>query len=523
MTKLKLNYEPQPKQAQAHSCPANEILYGGAAGPGKSHYLRMEAFIWCCRIPGLQVYLFRRTFPELEKNHILPSLEQFPKGVAQYKDQKRRWEFNNGAMLHFCHVQFEKDVFNYQGAEIHILLIDELTTFTEFIYLYLFGRNRCALDIPEKYRHKIPSTVCASNPGGVGHQFVKQRWVDFAEPFKLKRATEAEGGMVRCYIPGLLEDNPILQLRDPGYIHKLNALPEPFRTAYMKGDWEIFLGQAFNFNKYDHVIPPMEIPENAEIYMTYDWGYGAPFSILWFWVDADGRLYLFDEWYGCEEAETKNGIRLPDSDIAIQLKMKEQHPAFFARGRDIIRYTGHDSFSKKPDYKGGGQGKSTAEIFTEHDIHLIKADPNRLLKIRQFRERLKTPVNSKNEPTGDMPMLLVYDTCHHFIRTIPTLQTNIKKIEDINDKHPVEDHCYDSVTQICMARPLAITLPATKSAMTDKRIDNLKRGIRTVEDEYTIHAKQEEIETEKDLYANIYGQDPEYVDWEEGDLVSTMH
>jgi hypothetical protein len=85
-------YVPQPKQAMLHRCGANEILYGGAAGPGKSHALRQEGLKWATRIPGLQVYLFRRTYTELEKNHILPSLMDFPLGLGKYRDQKKRWE-----------------------------------------------------------------------------------------------------------------------------------------------------------------------------------------------------------------------------------------------------------------------------------------------------------------------------------------------------------------------------------------------------------------------------------------------
>ena len=121
---LKIDYTPQPKQRELHESPANEILYGGAAGPGKSHALRHEALIWALRIPRLHVYLFRRTKPELEKNHIVPSKEQFPfdpddsSSIGIYKEQKKRWEFYNGSMIHFCYAQYESDIFTYQGAEI---------------------------------------------------------------------------------------------------------------------------------------------------------------------------------------------------------------------------------------------------------------------------------------------------------------------------------------------------------------------------------------------------------------------
>jgi hypothetical protein len=254
-------YEPQEKQAILHRCPANEILYGGAAGPGKSHALRQEALYWATRIDGLNVYLFRRTYPELEKNHILPSLAEYPIGYARYRDQKRRWEFPNGSIIHMCHSQHEKD-------------------------------------IPEEWQHRIPGVICASNPGGVGHEFVKRRWVDYVEPYKFRRASSREGGMLRTYIPGLLQDNKILMERDPEYIHRLDGLPEPFRTAYMEGNWDIFIGQMFYFQRDHHICQPIPIPENAQVYQTFDWGFGKPYSCGWWWADADGRLYRFGELYG---------------------------------------------------------------------------------------------------------------------------------------------------------------------------------------------------------------------------------
>ena len=125
---VELKYKPWPKQMLLHRCPSNEILYGGSAGPGKSHALRHEALAWCMRIPGLHVYLFRRTYPELERNHILPSRLEFPKEVGNFREQKRRWEFVNNSMMHFCHCQHENNVFDYLSAEINMLFIDELTT-----------------------------------------------------------------------------------------------------------------------------------------------------------------------------------------------------------------------------------------------------------------------------------------------------------------------------------------------------------------------------------------------------------
>jgi hypothetical protein len=448
-----VDYTPQPKQLLLHKSPANEILYGGAAGPGKSHALRMEGLVWALRIPRLQVYLFRRIGPELERNHIIPSQMQFPAGVGVFKRQAKRWEFANGSMLHFCHCQYEDDVFGYQGAEINLLLIDELTSFTEFQYDYLRGRVRTTLDVSEAYQHKIPGIISASNPGGPGHQFVKTRWVEFAAAYECKRAPRQEGGMLRQFIPGLLEDNQILMERDPEYEHRLDALPEPYRTAYREGNWDIFLGQMFEFGRKTHVVEPMPIPDDAVVMCTFDWGFGKPYSVGWWWVDGDGRLYRFSELYGCIRGMPDTGVRQPDPEIAVSIRVQEEELGL--TGRRILRLCDPTCFNKKPDYKGGGQGPSTAEVFAEHGLVFSRGDPSRILKIRQVHQRLRVP----RDPDGtqlDMPMLQVYSCCRDFIRTIPTLMADVHHAEDVDTT--MEDHCYDEMALACMARPLSTGL-----------------------------------------------------------------
>jgi hypothetical protein len=526
--KTQIDYLPQPKQEMFHRSPANEVLYGGAAGPGKSHALRFEGLIWCLRIPGLQAYLFRRTYPELEKNHILPALMQFPKDVCTYKKGDKRWEFYNGSMLHLCHCQYEQDVILYQGAEIHLLLIDELTTFTEFIYDYLRARVRCTIPIPDKYKHKIPGIAAGTNPGGVGHGFAKRRWVDFAYPMEVKKAPEKEGGMTRQYIPGLLEDNKILMQNDPRYIHRLDALPEPYRSAYKDGNWEIYLGQAFIFTRKDHVIPPMPIPRNAHLYMTYYWGYGAPFSIGWWWVDADGRLLRFKEWYGAMSPGM--GLRKADSEVAEQINAIEEqlckeydlpmhtetvtpnpddptHEFNVTLIKDIQRICGHDCFQKKPNfYKGGGQGPSTAEIFSRYKIHMSVGDSDRVIKIRAFRERINIPKD------GSRPMLQIYEGCDNFMRTIPDLVMDEHKIEDIDTKG--EDHCYDEACHICMYRPLAVQPDKRRLSSHDKRIEALKKGDMSSYVQYATTMQEMELRRFGYDPNEDFGETEQVEDWE---------
>lgn len=440
-----MDYKAHDKQNILHQSAANEILFGGAAGPGKSVALRMEGLRWALRVPNIQIYLFRRTFPELERNHIIPSLAEFPHPkLCKWNDQKKRWAFPHGAILHMCHCQYEKDVFDYQGAEIHLLLIDELTSFTEFIYDYLRARVRCTLDIPPNWRHKIPGIICASNPGGIGHRFVKKRWVDYAEPLEIVEAPAKEGGMFRQYIPAVLEDNPSLMEMDPGYVARLDGLPEPYRTAYKEGRWDIFIGQMFGFDEKYHVINPMPVPDNVPLYMTFDWGFGKPYSTGWWWVDGDGRLYRFTELYGVMPGQIDAGLRQTDEEIAEEIIKHEKSQGIW--GRRIVRLSDPTCFNKKADYRGGGQGPSTAEVFARAGLVLTPGDPSRILKIRQFHQRLRVFKD------GRMPMLVIYRGCEAFIRTIPLLQPDPNNIEDCDTR--MEDHPYDEAALVCMARPV---------------------------------------------------------------------
>ena len=219
--------------------------------------------------------------------------------------------------------------------------------------------------------------------------------------------------------------------------------------------------------------------------MTYDWGFGAPFSIGWWWVDADGRLYRFAEWYGWN-GTPNGGLRWEDSRVVEALIEKERNMtnnSFLNFSRQPqVRYAGHDCWNKKPDYKGGGQGKSTSEVFAEHGIYLTKADSSRDLKIRQFRERLRVK-------EGEMPMLVVYSTCEQFIRTVSTIQTDPKNVEYIDDTG--ECHIFDETCHVCMARPMSLKEPKPLKTIAELRINYLEKG--TPEDQfYAEMAKEQE-------------------------------
>lgn len=316
-----------------------------------------------------------------------------------------------------------------QSAEFAAILVDELTkndlgTFTDL---------RMRLRWPG-----IPDLECcfigATNPGGVGHAFCKAFWMDNIFPDEFLKPIDYSKAF--GYVPSKAEDNPHL---DQAYWAQLQTLPPALRDAFRDGSWDLFKGQAFQeWSRQHHVIEPVPVPEGAPVFMTFDWGFGAPFSIGWWWIDADNRKYRFAEWYGW--AGTPNsGLRLTDSEIAAGIIRREQAMGFVEVGENfgkkvfnpgILRLCDPTCFNKKPDYRGGGQMPSTAAVMMEAGVMLRPGDPSRSLKYRQFHEHLMVPRDENHEVIG-RPMMQIYNTCIHFIRTVPSLILDENNIEDV--------------------------------------------------------------------------------------------
>jgi hypothetical protein len=287
--------------------------------------------------------------------------------------------------------------------------------------------------------------VAGTNPGGIGHGWVKQLWMD--KSFPIEWITPTDYRSTFAYIPSLADDNPYL---DPGYWKILETLPVMMRKAFRYGDWNIFIGQAFpELAKHTHEYRRSDtpIPTYSFVLQTLDWGFGKPFSIGWWHTDNDGRLYRFAEWYGWN-GMANEGLRLTDEELADGILEREKN--FGLQGKTILRRSGPDCFNKKPNYRGGGQGPSTAEVFRGKGLVLTPGDPDRALKIRQMRERLRCTDAAGNPLT---PMMLIEENCTHFFRTMGGLVNDPNNIEDVDTDG--EDHIYDEACHACMARPLS--------------------------------------------------------------------
>lgn len=459
-----LNLDLHPKQTLAFESEATEILYGGAAGGGKSHLMRVAAVIWCSAIPGLQVYLFRRIRDDLVKNHM-----EGPNGFRQMlagwvecgfvtivEDEIRFW---NGSKIYLCHCKDEKDRFKYQGAEIHVLLIDELTHFTDKIYRFLRNRVRMVgIALPDCYKDKFPRIICGANPGGIGHQFVKMTFIDGIVPLKPYRTVASEGGMLRQFIPAILEDNPSMGEDDPGYENRLMGLgSEGLVKAMRYGDWDIIDGAFFDcFDRQRHVVRPFKIPNLWLKFRAGDWGSAKPFAFGWFAVATDdfvtpdfktiprGALVMYREWYGIDQ--DSQGKFKPD----VGLKM---HAAAVGKGVRIRDYSDAISYGVlDPAAFAQNGGPSIAEMMLANgDGATFRPADNARVTARgamggwdQVRGRLIGDDDGR-------AMLFFFETCVHTLRTMPALQHDDTRLEDLDTT--AEDHAADMVRYGCMSRP----------------------------------------------------------------------
>ena len=446
---IDLKYKPTPKQQMFHSSTANEILYGGAAGGGKSRAIAEDALMRCLMYPKTHAYLFRRTYPELQDTLIKEAREHYPRELGRYNVGRKDFELVNGSVIHFRHCASVSDMHNYDGAEIQWLYIDELTSFEYEIFTHLKTRLRAV-----KSLGIVPVVRCASNPGNIGHSWVKSYFVDAAPFFKMCTKVEKSEltGLTRTfttqYIPAYVTDNPYIS---KDYIFELERKPKALRDALLKGYWDAFEGQVFTEwvndpkhywdGKNTHVITDMdEIPVWWKRYMSFDHGYSRPFACQWWAVDEFGRLYLYREWYGSDGTPNK-GLFLSPKEIARGILEREQEEI-----RDNIHITRVADPAIFDRSRGDSVADQMRDIGDGRGVLFQKGDNNRMNGLMQVHERLRFDKNGK-------PGMYVFETCKDFIRTFPTLPYSQTKVEDVDTD--AEDHEYDACRYMCMFRPVA--------------------------------------------------------------------
>lgn len=434
-TALNVIWEPQQgPQTNLITCPVTEVFFGGARGGGKTDAMLGE---WVSHADqygehaiGLMV---RRQRTELVETIERSKALYGPLGW-EFKEQEKMWRSPQGARLRFAYLERDSDAEAYQGHSYTRVYIEEVGNFpSPTPILKLMATLRSGAGVPCGMR-------LTGNPGGPGHQWVKARYIDPA-PAGYEVITDAVSGLQRVFIPSKINDNKYL---GEDYIQRLKASgSENLVRAWLEGDWSVIDGAFFDGFSYErHVIRPFTIPDDWLRFRSMDWGFAAPFSVGWWAVCPDqygriprGALVRYREWYGASSPNT--GLRLTAEEVADGIVSRETN--------EKIAYGVLDPAAFAQD-----GGPSIAERMMKRGAVFRRADNTRvgtrgaMSGWDQVRARLK----------GDMdgqPMLFVFETCKDFIRTVPALQHDPDRPEDLDTDG--EDHCADEVRYGCASRP----------------------------------------------------------------------
>jgi transcriptional regulator with XRE-family HTH domain len=386
--------------------------------------LLMYALRVSMRFPGLQTFWFRRTFPELEHS-VLRMLARYGYAKAigcRWRADKYELRFPGGSVLTFAHAKDLKEASAFLSAEINLLLLDERTTFPPDVVDILYTRIRSGVaGVP------CLGVRSATNPGDVGHSRVLTGHIEPTEHGR--KEILDENNRRRIFIQSKITDTPQL---GPEYLKNLGGLPEKLRKAYVEGDWSVFAGQVFDEWRHDrHVVKPFVIPESWRRYDGVDWGFAAPWAVMWGAVDEDGRVWVYRELYGKGVGETDQAKRILASE------QPGEHVA--------VRWADDAMWATR------GEEKPIAQVYAENGVYLEpagKGPGSRITRVQRTRSYLADgpacPMH-RGEGQDTCPKLHVFETCANLIRTLPALpHEKTGNVEDVDSD--AEDHAYDALS-----------------------------------------------------------------------------
>jgi hypothetical protein len=397
-------YAPFPRQREFHQCGAKYRLFGGAAGPGKTKALLWEAIRQANRYPRVDTLLLRRTFPELEASLLSYFRRDVPRELYRsYNDTKHLVTWLNGSTTRFGYSAGENDVYQYQGAEFLFIGIDELTLFTLGQWQFLTSRNRCPqADV-------MPNMAGATNPGNIGHAWVKALWIDKRPAPGMDRPEQYDPGDY-AFIRATLDDNPIYK-NDAGYRKTLDALPRHLRQAFLLGDWNVFAGQYFDlFDARRHIARAehLGIEPWWPRWISIDWGFQHPSAVYWHAAAPDGCVVTYREY------------------VANQLTPRMLGQAIAERS-----------------VNGDGRGEHISEVFLSPDAFARRSSEftiaEQLGDVLAANE-LARPVPADDDRVGGWMLLyqmleagqwVIADHCARLIECLPTLTRDPANIEDV--------------------------------------------------------------------------------------------
>ena len=415
---MKINLSVTKKQKAFIDATESEVLFGGAAGGGKSYGQMVDALLFALKYPGSKQLVLRRTFAELDKSLIRTSLAVFPREIYSFNSSPHTGRFKNGSIIDFGYCAAENDVYQYQSAEYDVIRFDELTHFTESQYIYLISRVRGANSYPKQIKS-------STNPGGIGHGWVKARFVD---PSPAGEGFRGDDGMERVFIPALLSDNRFLLEGDSCYRERLMALPEREKKTLLYGDWNIFEGQYFTeFDPKRHIVAPFEIPKHWRKYRTIDYGLDR-LVCLWIATSPEGISYVYREF--CKSNLT---ISQAAEEICRRTPPTEDIYATLAPP---------DMWSRSQE-----TGKNKALLFSEYGVNFTKTSNDRECGWLAIKELLSVQ--------GGRVGLQIFSHCQEIIKCLPALIIDRLRPSDCSTEPHEITHAPDALRgfAIFYARP----------------------------------------------------------------------
>jgi phage terminase large subunit len=410
--------EPNEKQKAFFESNAKYTAYGGARGGGKSWAMRMKLILLALNYSGIQILLLRRTLAELRENHLLPMLALL-KGVANYSAGDKEFRFQNGSRIKLGYCDSENDVLQFQGQAYEVIGLEEATHFTEFQFLSITESNRASGNMKTKFSPRMYFTC---NPGGVGHEWVKRRFID-----REFRGSEKPDDYL--FIKSLVFDNKYIMENNPEYLDTLMNLPETRRKAMLYGDWDAFEGAFLpEFDYQRHTADEIIIPDGAIRFRALDYGLDMT-ACLWCASCGDGKIIVYRELY------ESNLLLSEAADKILALTDKNEK----------IRYTvaSPDLWNRRQE-----SGKSGFDIMSAKGLkHLIRADNSRIAGWRVMREYFK-----HGSSFGGESKIVIKRNCKNLIRCLPLLRFDDKVREDAADTPHEITHAPEALRYALMSR-----------------------------------------------------------------------
>jgi len=405
-------------QTEFLAADEKDVLYGGAAGGGKSYAMLVDPLRYAHR-KAHRALILRRSMPEL-RELIDKSRELYPQAFpgCKFREVEKVWNFPSGAKIEFGFLERDADVYRYQGQAYSWIGFDEITHLpTEFGWNYLASRLRTTDPEIKTYLR------CTANPGGIGAAWVKKRYVDSSE---INKSFTGKDGLTRKFIPARLTDNPYLA-NDGIYEKMLMSLPPVQRKQLLEGNWDVNEGAAFvEFDIDVHIVSPFHIPMTWERIKGIDYGYASESACVWGAVDrADGTLIIYRELY-------RKGLTGEDLGRIIT-DMELEDPFSVAGVLDTSAWS-----------RTGTTGPTVGETLVKQGHKLRRADKNRIQGKIQIHEYLKV------QPSG-RPKLQIFNTCPSLIKELQNIPLDTRNPEDV-DTHAA-DHAYDALRYLIMSRP----------------------------------------------------------------------